>query len=287
MSKRKVIAALLCMVFLVATVVGCGGDSADKKTAKILYVEWACATATSHVVAEVLESKLGYDVELVPVTAAAMYEGLAGGSGDATFCSWLPVTHKEYMDKMGDRVENLGVNMEGAKLGLTVPEYVTINSIDELNGVKDRFDGKIIGIDPGAGIMGLTEQAIEDYQLDYELVEGSDSTMTAALKKAIDNQDWVVVTGWTPHWKFARWDLKFLEDPKLSLGEEEQLNTVVRRGLKEDMPDAYEFFDKFRWTSDDLANAIVMAEDMGDSEEAAAKWVEENEELVNSWLPKD
>lgn len=275
------------MAFLMVSVVGCGGDTTEKKTAKILYVEWACATATSYVMADVLETKLGYDeVELIPVTAAAMYEGLAGGSGDAVFCSWLPVTHEQYMNKVGDRVEDLGVCMEGARLGLTVPEYVTINSIDELNDVKDKFDGEIIGIDPGAGIMGLTEKAIEDYQLDYELVEGSDSTMTASLKKAIDNQDWVVVTGWTPHWKFARWDLKFLEDPKLSLGEEEQIHTVVRQGLKEDLPDAYELFDNFHWTSDDLAGAIVMADDMGDSKEAAAKWVEENEELVNSWLPE-
>lgn len=80
--------------------------------------------------------------------------------------------------------------------------------------VKEKFKGKIIGIDPGAGIMKATGDAIEQYGLDYEVVEGSDATMAAALKQAIDNQEWVAVTGWTPHWKFARWDLKFLEDPK-------------------------------------------------------------------------
>lgn len=274
------------MTFLMVTIVGCGADTEEKKTARILYVEWACATATSHVMAEVLESKMGYDVELIPVGAAAMYEGLASNSGDAVFCCWLPVTHKNYMDKVGDRVENLGVNMEGAKLGLAVPEYVTINSIDELNGVKDKFNGQIIGIDPGAGLMGLTENAIRDYHLDYELVEGTDATMTAALKKAVDNQDWVVVTGWTPHWKFARWDLKFLDDPKKSLGEEEQIYTVVRQGLKEDMPEVYELLNNFKWTSDDLAAAMVLAEKTDSSKEAATQWVQENEELVNSWLPK-
>ncbi len=84
---------------------------------------------------------------------------------------------------------------------------------DEMT-VSERFGGKIIGIDPGAGLMIATDEAVTEYGLDYEVVEGSDATMAAALKTAIDNEEWVVVTGWAPHWKFARWDLKFLDDPK-------------------------------------------------------------------------
>ena len=37
--------------------------------------------------------------------------------------------------------------------------------------------------------------------------------MTAALKSAIANDEEIAVTGWTPHWMFARWDLKYLDDP--------------------------------------------------------------------------
>jgi glycine betaine/proline transport system substrate-binding protein len=46
-----------------------------------------------------------------------------------------------------------------------------------------------------------------------ELVASSGPAMTAALKGAIDKGEWIVVTGWAPHWKFARYDLKFFFQP--------------------------------------------------------------------------
>lgn len=74
--------------------------------------------------------------------------------------------------------------------------------------------GKIVGIEPGAGIMSATEKAVEEYGLDYQLQDSSSAAMAASLQKAINNKEWIVVTGWTPHWKFAKWDLKYLDDPK-------------------------------------------------------------------------
>ncbi|MDD3365302.1 MAG: glycine betaine ABC transporter substrate-binding protein, partial [Syntrophomonas sp.] len=103
---------------------------------------------------------------------------------------------------------------------------------------------------------------------------------------AIDKKESVVVTGWSPHWMYAKWNLKNLEDPKKVLGEEETINTLVRNGLKEDMPEVYELFDNFHWTIKDIGNAMLMANVEGvDSKAAAHKWVTENENLVNSWLP--
>lgn len=293
-NQRKKVSLLILAAFISMLVIGCGGQNNSnsgngdgaKNPVRILYVEWACATATSYVIADIVENELGYPVELTPVSAAVMYEGLANQDGDGMFCSWLPLTHKDYMNKLGSKLENLGPNLHGAKLALVVPDYVDIDSIDEMNDVKDKFKGEIIGIDPGAGIMSCAEQAIKDYNLDYRLMEGSDATMVAALKSAIDKKDWVVVTGWIPHWKFARWDLKTLDDPKKSFGEAETINTVVRQGLKEDMPDVYTLFDNFAWTSDDLSSAMVMAEENGgDNKKAARQWVEENQDLVKTWLP--
>jgi glycine betaine/proline transport system substrate-binding protein len=182
----------------------------------------------------------------------------------------------------------LGPNLEGTKIGLVVPQYVTINSIEELKA--DKFKRKIIGIDPGAGLMTKTEQVIKAYQLkNFKLMEGSGATMAAALGDAIKNKRWIVVTGWTPHWMFSRWDLKYLSDPKgiynASDGREEYISTIVRQGLKEDKPEVYRVLDKFYWKASDMEQIMIWNEEKAaEPYENAKRWVKENRDKVKSWL---
>ncbi|MBM7855754.1 glycine betaine/proline transport system substrate-binding protein [Desulfohalotomaculum tongense] len=285
-------AVAIVMMFAVA-LVGCAGggggaeDQAAGQKGKVTlgYVQWDSEIASTHVVKEVLESKLGYEVEAVAVDAAPMWAGIAKGQFDAIVSAWLPGTHADYYAKVKDDVENLGPNLEGAKIGLVVPSYVEINSIEELNSVKDKFDGQIVGIEPGAGIMKATEKAIKEYGLDFELVDSSSAAMAASLKKAIDDQQWIAVTGWTPHWKFAKFDLKYLEDPKGVYGGKEHIATIVRKGLKEDNEELYKFLDSFKWTPEDMQAVMLKIEEGMSPEKAAKEWVESNSDKVEKWLP--
>ena len=225
-------------------------------------------------------------MKITAVDASPMWLGVSEGNFDGIVAAWLPATHKDYYAQVKDKVEDLGPNLQGAKIGLVVPEYVTINSIEELNSVKDKFQGKITGIEPGAGIMKATEQAIQDYNLDLDLQSSSSAGMAAALKKAEDTGEWIVITGWTPHWKFAKWDLKYLEDPKGVYGAEEFIHTIVRKGLKEEKPEVYDILDKFNWTASDMEAVMLDIEDGMEPAEAAAKWVEANQEKVKEWIEK-
>ena len=290
--RRGLLAVVLGALLLVSACGGAGtsnqqGSGEDSKgDVHIVYVEWVCATASTHVLAEVLRSKMGYNVILTPVSAALMFEALAQGEADFCTTVWLPVSHAYYMARVGDRVDNVSISATGARIGLAVPAYVEIDSIEELNSIRNELDGEIIGIDPGAGMMGLTLQIIDEYGLDLTLVEGSDATMTAMLKNAIDNNRPVVVTAWRPHWKFSRWDLRMLDEPKKIFGEDENIHTIARLGLREDMPEVYELLQNFHWSIDDLDEAVMMAEEYGDNVRAAADWVANNLDLVNSWLPE-
>jgi glycine betaine/proline transport system substrate-binding protein len=145
--------------------------------------------------------------------------------------------------------------------------------------------GHITGIDAGAGVMQTTDKAIEEYGLDIELVPSSSSAMTAALKTAIDNEEWIVVTGWTPHWKFAAFDLKYLEDPKGVFGGEEKIHTIARQGLEADHPEAYQVLDNFNWTPDDMNSVMldIAQNDMVETE-AAQKWIDNNRDKVDAWI---
>ena len=256
------------------------------KTVRISYVEWPCAVASSNLAKAVLEEKLGYNVELVSVTAAVMWQSVALGETDACVTAWLPVTHAAYLERTRDKIEVLGTLAKGARLGWVVPDYVTISSIADLPGNEAKFDSKIYGIDPGSGLMQLSEKAIKDYKLTkYTLMEGSDAVMVGALADAIRNKKWIAVTSWSPHWMFGRWQLKYLEDPQKSLGEEEFIHTITRKGLKDDMPEVHAFFRKFSYTdTNQLEKLMADNESGGDPLENAKKFMQNNKEQVEGWL---
>lgn len=282
---RRILTLLLTVMvaclFLSAPVL-----AAEKKTLKISYVEWPCAVASSNLVKAVVEEKFGYSVELIPVTAAVMWQSVAVGESDVSVTAWLPETHKAYLDKTAGKLDVIGRVVGGARLGWVVPDYVSISSIADLPGKEKDFDNKIYGIDPGAGLMQLSEKAMIDYNLTgYTLMEGSDAVMVSSLAEAIRNKKWIVVTGWSPHWMFGRWSLKYLDDPKKSLGGEESINTIARTGLQKDMPEVYAFLQKFSFT-DTVQLEKLMAENEagGTALENAKKFMRDNKEQVESWL---
>ncbi|NLX17725.1 MAG: glycine betaine ABC transporter substrate-binding protein [Desulfobulbus sp.] len=251
---------------------------------RIVYVEWDCATASTMVAQAALE-KMGYEVETLPVAAAVMWQALGSGDADATLTAWLPVMHGGYLSALKDKVESVSVIADNARIGWVVPSYVTISSIEELNDHAEKFDNVIVGIDPGSNTMQLAEKAIEEYGLNFELVDGSGAIMTAVLANAIKEKRWVVVTGWSPHWMFGKWDLRYLDDPKGVLGGEERIEAVVRKGLKTDMPEVYTFFSNFSWdSSQQLQMVMAWNQDGGTPEENAQRFLKEYPDTVNRWM---
>lgn len=284
-NKMSIIAAAVIVFALVAGCSASGGSSSKKVT--LAYVAWDSEIASTYVVKEVLEQKLNYEVELMQVDAGPMWAGISDGSADAMVAAWLPTTHASYVAKYNGKYEDLGPNLEGTKIGLVVPQYMDINSIDELtDSIGDTVDHTIIGIEPGAGLMMSTEKALDEYKLrdKWTLLESSSAAMTQQLEKAYANKEPIVVTGWTPHWMFAKMDLKYLEDPKNVYGGDEQIHTIARQGLKEDQPEAFSFLDRFNWTPEDMAAVMVQIQE-GQTPEAAAKaWVEQNADKVEAWI---
>ena len=269
---------------LAVSAVATGVNAQDKGSVHLAYVEWSSTVASTNVVRAVLE-QAGYEVETSALSAAAMWQSVASGDADALLAGWLPTTHEDYYARLKDQLIDAGVNLDGTKLGLVVPADADISSIDELNDHADEFNGEIIGIDPGAGLMRLTEEVVDAYDLDLDLRTGSGATMTAALGSAIDRGEPIVVTSWTPHWMFARWDLKYLDDPQGVYGGAEQIHTIVRQGLEDDMPEAYSILENFEWTPEMMGEVMLMnQEDDADPYENAKQWVENHPDVVKEWL---
>lgn len=289
---KKLCFVTLIAVLSLALVAGCGaaGDvdtgASDESlgTIEIGMVNWAECVANSNLWKVILEDQ-GYQVNLTQLDAAPLYVGLDKGDLDVFLDAWLPVTHETYWDRYQDNLEDLGVWYEsGARIGLVVPEYVDINSIEELVDNKDKFDGQIIGIDPGAGIMQATKSANEEYNLEFNVVQGSEAAMMSALQKDYPNEKWIAITGWTPHWKFAEYDLKFLDDPKMVYGEAETLHVLAHKNFSAEFPEVAEMFKKFSMNDDEIGSLEALINNGMDPEDAAKQWIDDNQDLVNSWI---
>src|SRR5690625_7418287 len=124
-----------------------------------------------------------------------MWTCLAQGDFDAIVAAWLPATHEAYWDQYGDQLVDLGPNLDGADIGWAVPTYVTIDSITEINDIAGELNGEITGIDPGAGLMAASDNAMDVYCLNnLSLLDGRCAAITRALDRASSRVGWYTVT---------------------------------------------------------------------------------------------
>ena len=261
------------------------GKKADaKKSITIGWIPWDEDVVATHMWKQVLEEK-GYEVKLTQLEPGPLYAGMAKGDIDLFLDGWLPVTHKDYWKQYGNQLEDVGVWYDNAKLALTVPNYVKdVKSISDLKGKDSEFGGKIVGIEAGAGLTGVTEkEAIPGYGLDdYKLAKSSTPAMLAELQKSIKAKDPVVVTLWRPHWAYAKLPIRDLKDPQGKMGKAEQIHVIGRKGFKKDFPELAGWMSKFEMNDKTLGTLedVALNQHKGKEEEGVKAWMEQNPEVV-------
>jgi glycine betaine/proline transport system substrate-binding protein len=256
---------------------------------RIGWTAWSDAEFTTKLAARLLEDRLGEHVTLTLVDIALQYQAVARGDIDAMLMAWLPDTHADYYDRYAGQLVDLGPLYTRARLGWVVPSYVPEDAISAIPDLKkpevaNRLRREIYGIDAGAGLTRLSEQALADYGLsDYNLITSSGAAMTAMVDRAERRQRWIVATAWRPHWMFQKWDLRFLEDPKGSLGGLQRVDALVRKGLYDEAPEAVEFLSRMYLPLDELEAAIEVGEETS-YENAVDKYIAEHPKRVRYWV---
>ncbi|WP_120494824.1 glycine betaine ABC transporter substrate-binding protein [Microbacterium phyllosphaerae] len=291
--KKKFLAITALGITASLALAGCSGDGAggtnsggdgaeDKGTITLGFLpSWTDGLSTAYLLQDQLE-KIGYTVEMKTLTEAGpLYTGLAQGDVDMYPSAWPELTHAEYMDTYGDDIEDIGTYYENAKLTIAVPEYSELNSIEDLKGKGAEFDGKIIGIEPGAGLTAQTEKMIPAYGLEgeYELVTSSTAAMLTELKTATDAQEDLVVTLWRPFWANEAFGMKDLEDPEGAMGEAEGLHFLGHKGFAEEFPEAAELIEKIKLDDaqyGSLEDMVVNEYGEGKEADAVDAWLEEH-----------
>ncbi|MFU8895360.1 MAG: glycine betaine ABC transporter substrate-binding protein [Gammaproteobacteria bacterium] len=269
--------------------VGFSASALGQDKVRIGWTAWSDAEFVTKLAQRIIEDRFGQEVELLQTDIAPQYQGLSTGSIDVMMMSWQPDTHADYIERVGAKTVNLGLLYTHARLGWAVPTYIPeseVASIADLAkpDVRAKLNGTITGIDPGAGLTRLSRQAIEEYDLDgYELQVSSGAGMTAALQRAVRRNDWIVVTGWSPHWKFGAHELRYLEDPKGVLGSFERVHAVARMGFYQDNVDVASFLSRMQLPIDDLQAAMNIAQETS-YEDAVTQYIAENGKRIDYWV---
>ncbi len=285
--------------FMVSAVLGLGmvanANAQSDGPVRIGWTAWSDAEFVTKLAEKVIEDRFDREVELVQTDIAPQYQGVGKGDIDVMLMSWQPGTHADYLDKVnsdGVKAINLGLLYGNAKLGWVVPSYVPeseLSSIEDLkkDSVREKLDGTITGIDPGAGLMRLSNKAVEDYGLDgYNLQSSSGAGMTAALERAIDRDEWIVATAWNPHWMFGAYDLRYLEDPKGTLGKAERIHAFAHVGFYQDNVDVAMFLSRMQLPLDELEAAMNNAQ-QSSYEEAVNQYIQEHQARIDYWVTGD
>lgn len=225
---------------------------------------------------------MGYKVEVIPLDMVVMWESIDKKQTDAMVCAWLPTTNHAQYEKHKGKFIDLGENLVGGKIGFVVPAYMKVNSIADLSNEADK---KLTGIEAGTGTVTAAEETLKTYPnlKGWTIQTSSGGAMAVALGQAIKNKEEIIVTGWAPHWKFIKYDLKFLEDPKGTMLGEENVHTLTRLDLDKDMPVVFKVLDNFYWDKKDSAEVMLDVNNGVDPVEAAKKWIAKNRDKVEAW----
>lgn len=262
------------------------GDS-EPKTITIGFVNWTEAIAVTHLMQALVEQKLNYDVKLRLVGVEEAFQGVASGELDAFLDVWLPTTHGNYWQQYQSQVDDLGIWYQGqATLGIAVPDYVEAESIGDLAGQIDQYHGRIVGIQPGAGLMRITrEQVIPAYGLhDFTLTSGDTSRMIAAVDRAIRRRQPIAFTAWKPHWLFSAYPIRYLQDPKGTLTQVDEIHAIARQGLRQAAPRVYALLKAFSLTEEELGSLELAVADARSAYGGVRRWLAENEDVVAPWI---
>lgn len=259
---------------------GCG-DHLTKRISMGMVEGWAEGNAMTTIAQEYLKEK-GYHIVIHKAAPNLLLASMDNGDTDIFMNVWLPKTHGDKIAPFHN-IQSVATNYEGALLGLVVPDYVEINSIEELNVNIDKFDGKIMGIERGTGMAIYTDSVILAYDLNFRQLNSSMVAMAAELNKAINENRWIVVTAWQPHWLFGRFNLKFLEDPKKIYGEVEHIETFARQDFDQDFPEVYRFFQHAFFDEEIMADLLTKMETSKNQKETAKKWIQKNRSMLDAW----
>ncbi|MDT8343593.1 MAG: choline ABC transporter substrate-binding protein [Thermohalobaculum sp.] len=263
-------------------------DPASCKAVRFSDVGWTDIQATTAVATVLLEA-LGYEPELQVLAVPVTYASLKNKDIDVFLGNWMPSMAGDVQPYIDDKsVETIAQNLTGAGYGIVVPQYVAdagIKSLADVAANKDKFDGKIYGIEPGNDGNRIILEMISGGQLPgFDLVESSEAGMLSQAERAMKGEDWIAFLGWTPHPVMGEMKIAYLDGMGDSGFGAATVHTNVRAGYVSECPNVGRFLTNLNFSLS-MENAI-MGEILNgaDANAAAEAWLKANPQAATPWL---
>lgn len=276
----KLLKKAVCALALTASVVI--PAQAEEKVILMGTIAYEDTLPITGITKKVLEDQ-GYTVKLTQFTEWGIAFAALNKGDVQILASQTDYVSQDYWNKNKSRLEKISPVSHGLYQGVGVPSYVPINSLEELNANAEKFGGKIVGIEPGSGLMREANQALESYSIRLKLLEGSTAAMTAAVKSAVDRKEWIAATVWDPTWFYQKYDLKFLADPKGIFAPPQANYWLGRKGFSAENPRAREVIASVFVPLNDVRSINSAVKDGKTMDEAVKEWTDNHADLLKRW----
>jgi len=276
---------------------------------------WSSQIVMSHVVGQLFE-KMGYTVEYTTTDSQAIYEAVR--VGDATL--ELEVWEGSFAQSFNAALDKGGILDAGTHDAVTREEWWLPNfTIDMCPGLPDwealnacadmfaRPDSGGKGVYVDGPVEWLHDPArIEALGMNFTQIHvGSAAALWAELEAAADKGEAIVVFNWSPNFTDALYGGAFVEFPAF----DEKCKTDASWGINPDAtndcgspaggylkkaawdgmprkwPAAYKALTRINFTTNHVGTMAMFVDvDEMEHADAAARWIDENEDVWNGWL---
>jgi glycine betaine/proline transport system substrate-binding protein len=326
LRTHRTLWAVLMALTLALFIAACGeektssedqsANTGGKKCGKVVLNEqaWAGSTANTYIAKNVLEDKLGCEIEITKIAEIPVYQAMADGKVDAVLEDWQHTDeYAKYIDKAGTVVMGGPLGVEG-HIGWFIPKYLMdqhpeFKTWKGLKGKEDLFktpesgdQGMFLGGDPS--YVQKDKELIEALGLNLKFVTaGAEPAQVARWSQLYKQKKPVLFYWYTPQYLNQQYDLaevklpprfKGCKDDAKEGGDPKQYGceydvTIINKLFSKKFADsgspAYDMLKKMKLTNDDQEKvAKAIAGDKQDPDEAGADWVKENPDKVNQWL---
>ena len=290
MLSAKSFAAALGVTAILSSGAAFAGDPESCKAVRLSDVGWTDIQATTGV-ASVILTALGYEPDVKVLSVPVTYASLKNKDLDVFLGNWMPSMTNDVKPYFDDKsVESISQNLEGAGYGIVVPQYVAdagVKTLTDLGKFKDKFDGKIYGIEAGNDgnriILDMIKNPKDNLE-GFELVESSEAGMLTQAEQSMKNNEWIAFLGWTPHPVMGAMKITYLDGMGDSGFGAATVFTNVRKGYTTECPNAGKFIANLKFNLDmegQMMDAILKG---GDANTVAADWLKKNPGAVAPWI---